>query len=132
MTKQMSSETIQSIIALLAQKHSYSRISKSESVSKAFISKVVSSLAQQGISLNEAMKLDEKSLRDLMYPTKSNKFAPINFESIEQELKKPSVTMLMLYGHYKSSIESGKFYSYSSFCRLFKNWLEDRPMAKIL
>lgn len=130
MAKQMSSVKIQSIIALLAQKHSYSRICKLESVSKGFISKVVSTLAQQGISLEEAVQLDEKSLHDLMYPAKPNELAPMNFESIEQELKKPSVTMSMLYEHYKSSIETGRFYSYSSFCRLFKNWLGDKAYGK--
>ncbi len=64
----------------------------------------------------------DKNLEEALFPIESghNEYEFPDFESIRKELSKKGVTLLLLWGEYKTS--NIKYCCYSQFCRLYKEW----------
>ena len=80
----------------------------------------------QGLSLSEALELDDASLGELIDPCRGadpDRYVTLLelFPMCQQELKRPGVTRAVLWGEYRALHPGG--YNYSQFCYHYRQWL---------
>lgn len=103
-------------------KKSHREIGKVLNISKNTVTTYVSRIGAAGInSIGQVNELSDEKLKDIIFPSKSEKkYPPVNFDYYHKELKRPYVTLRLLW---EEEIEKNpNFYSYSHLSLLYKAW----------
>jgi len=99
------------------------QIARSLSLSRSTVSDYLARTRIAGLSWPLPEDLDEPSLEALVFPEKPTlnvRIPEIDFAWVHRELRKKSVTLLLLWQEYKSEHVEG--YQYSRFCDLYRRW----------
>jgi transposase len=101
------------------------KIAKSTGLSQGAVSNYLRNANRAGLSWPLPEGLDNAALDRLLFPPQkpANQcvFAPLNFQDLNTELRKPSVTLQLLWEEYQGANPRGS-YGYSQFCHLFRQW----------
>lgn len=90
--------------------------------SKSSVANVLNKAKTTGLTLSELLNLEDKTLVAKLYPPappSQDKIEP-NLEYIYQELKKPGVTLMLLWEEYKSKHPDGLMYT--QFCERYRSF----------
>jgi transposase len=99
------------------------QIARSLCIAHSTVSEVLKRFAQAELSWPLTNSLDEAGLEARLYPInpQANPNHPQpNFAFIHQELRRPNVTLALLWNEYKVLHPLG--YQYSQFCELYRGW----------
>jgi len=102
-------------------KFSNDRISECCGLSKTSIKRYFRKFKDSGITWPLSEEITDEILEQNLFPKSSGKKPAVinlNYEYIFQELKKPDVTLALLWEEYKSENPNG--YGYSQFCSLYR------------
>ena len=131
MTKKTVMETIKIVLNGLKERHSYRQIEKEACVSHGFVGKVCRLVSEAGKTAAEVLALDDKSIRDIIYPPSNKRRREPNWDVVlSQKALVRKATALQLYDRYCAEDEDSLKYSYSSFCRLLSIKLREQKRAK--
>ena len=101
------------------------KIAKSTGLSQGAVSNYLRNAGRAGLSWPLPEGLDDAALDRLLFPPQKPAaqcvFAPLNFQDLNSELRKPSVTLQLLWEEYQGANPQGA-YGYSQFCHLFRQW----------
>ena len=100
-----------------------SSISRSCNCSRNTVKEVLRRVKEKGLSWPLPEDMTETKLMELIYPSaaKSTVRKPEpEFDHIHQELKKPNVSLTLLWTEYKDSYPKGL--GYSQFCERYRRW----------
>lgn len=113
---------------------SYNEVGRALKISKSVVGKYVSLAKVAGVDCAVAEGLDDAELESRLYrpavPRSSHQLAP-DFGLIHQELKRPGVTLMLLWEEYASGNEQA--YKYTSFCVKYREFAktQTRSMRQI-
>jgi transposase len=99
------------------------QIGRSLQIAHSTVGDVLTRFSQAGLSWPLPEELDEAMLEAKLYPKEvlvSPKRPQPDFAYIYQELRRPSVTLQLLWNEYKQLYPEG--YQYSQFCELYRQW----------
>jgi transposase len=99
------------------------QIGRSLRIAHSTVGEVLTRFSQAGLSWPLPEDLDEVMLEAKLYPKEisvSPKRPQLDFSFIYQELRRPSVTLQLLWNEYKQLHPEG--YQYSQFCELYRQW----------
>ena len=91
-------------------------------ISKSAVASTLSKAKATGLRFDELLSLEDKALVAKLYPpipTSKEKDEP-NLEYVYQELKKPNVTLMLLWEEYKSKHPNGLMYT--QFCERYREF----------
>lgn len=126
--KRTAMDRIREIIRLhLNQKLSYREISEQQKVGKSTIGEIISEFRKSGISYSDFEKMSDHVYLEILEKEKKKKCEKYDnltelFEYVDEELKRPGVTLTILHKEYKELEPEG--YEYSRFCYHYKTWLK--------
>ncbi len=102
---------------------SYGQVARAIGISKATVGKFVSQARAAGVDWATAQCLSDEQLEARLYrppvPRASHHLTP-DFARIHQELKRPGVTLMLLWEEYYAQAEQA--YKYTSFCVKYRAW----------
>lgn len=79
-------------------------------------------------SYKQVVELDDEQLKSMIFPSKGgHKVIPIDFNYFYQEVKKPHVTLQLLWQ--EEFAKNPDFYSYSHFCSMYKKWRKNLDIS---
>lgn len=117
---------IENVLRLHARGLSTRRISLAAGVSKTSVIEYLRRAAAAGLSWPLPDGLDERALERLLFPppasAKEREFTEPNWALVHRELKRPGVTLALLWDEYRGQHPSG--YGYSAFCIHYRRWAE--------
>lgn len=103
---------------------SFHKIAQSASVSSSTVSEVLVRVKNTGLEWSVLLELDEEKLKAMLYPPVKRKHAEYgpepDYKFMYYELRKKSVTLLLLWEEYIQEYPGG--YRYSYFCELYQKW----------
>ena len=104
---------------------SYNEVSRALKISKSAVGKYVSLARVAGVDWVVAQTLSDEELEARLYrpplPRSSYQLTP-DFAAVHQELKRPGVTLQLLWEEYAASNELA--YKYTSFCVKYRAWAQ--------
>ena len=117
---------------------SYNEVGRALKISKSAVGKYVSLARVAGVDWAIAQTLDDDALQARLYrpalPRSSHQLAP-DFALVHQELKRPGVTLMLLWEEYATGLgEKGALaYKYTSFCIKYREFAlrQQRSMRQI-
>lgn len=124
---------LKQILRLLSQSYPLKAIQRQSGVSRNTVKGYIRTLEAKGISIENAIQLEDKELDYLLrtpikYEAERHKdFCP-RLDNLQDELKKPHVTKQVLWEEYKRDNPQG--YQYSRFC--YYLYLNDRSQHAVL
>ncbi|MBV8035530.1 MAG: IS21 family transposase, partial [Pelomonas sp.] len=102
---------------------SYNEVGRALKISKSVVGKYVSLAKVAGVDCAVADSLSDEALEALLYrpalPRSSHQLAP-DFGVVHQELKRPGVTLMLLWEEYASA--NPLAYKYTSFCIKYREF----------
>lgn len=124
---------LKQLIQFLKQGYPLKGISRNLGISRNTIKGYIRNLEHQGISLDEAMLLDDQRLDHLLrfparHEARRHMELMLKLDSLQKELKDPHVTRQLLWEEYKREQPTG--YNYSRFCYYLQ--LYDRSQQAVL
>jgi len=103
---------------------SFHKIAHSLSVSSSTVSEVMVRAKNTGLEWPVLHEMDEEKLKAVLYPSVNRKHAEYgpepDYKYVYLELRKKSVTLLLLWEEYIQEYPGG--YRYSYFCELYQKW----------
>jgi transposase len=120
-------EKIREILKLsLEQKMSLRSVSSATGVSKTTVGEYLLEFKRSGLPYEELSKLSDDLLSSLFensncVSNKKYEELSVEFEGYEKELKRPGVTLYLLWEEYKNKHPEG--FSYSRFCHHYMMWM---------
>ena len=112
----------------------YSEVARALKLSKSVVGKYVSLARVAGVDWAVAQTLTDVELEGRLYrppvPRASDQLAP-DFAAIHHELKRPGVTLMLLWEEYASG--NAQAYKYTSFCIKYRAWAQSlkRSMRQV-
>jgi transposase len=104
---------------------SYNEVGRALKISKSVVGKYVSLARVAGVDWAVAQTLTDDELEDRLYrpplPRSSYQLTP-DFAAVHQELKRPGVTLQLLWEEYAAANELA--YRYTSFCVKYRAWAQ--------
>jgi transposase len=104
---------------------SYNEVSRALKISKSVVGKYVSLARLRGVDWALAQTLSDEELEAWLYrpplPRSSFQLTP-DFAAVHQELKRPGVTLQLLWEEYAAANELA--YKYTSFCVKYRAWAQ--------
>jgi transposase len=106
---------------------SYNAVASALKLSKSVVGKYVGLARLHGVDWEVAQTLSDEELQARLYrpalPRSSDQLTP-DFAAIHQELKRPGVTLQLLWEEYTSALaaQSEPAYKYTSFCVKYRAW----------
>ena len=121
------------ILRLSSLKLSSREIMKILPHSKTTILDVIKRAKVAGLSIPVPSDVSDDKLKELLYPKEefvSDRKQP-NFEYIHKELKKPNVTLMLLWGEYADvcSVSNEIPYMYSQFCNMYRLYAQKNNLV---
>ena len=111
----------------------YSEVARALKLSKSAVGKYVSQARVAGVDWAVAQTLTDVELEGRLYrppvPRASDHLAP-DFAAIHQELKRPGVTLMLLWEEYAQG--NALAYKYTSFCVKYRAWAQTVDFRAIL
>lgn len=124
------------ILALSREGHSGRWIAKYLNISRNTVAKTLAAEQQHSVSDAELAALCETDLHRHLFPEKQAKanYGVPHLEYIHKELKRPGVTLAILWEEYKAGCSaSGQTpYQYSRFCDLYRDYVRDKGLTMVL
>ena len=115
---------IEDVLRLHARGLSTRRISLATGVGKTTVIEYLRRAGTAGVSWPLPQGLDEAALERLLFPppppSKGRQIAEPNWAAIHRELKRPGVTLALLWDEYRGGHPEG--YGYSAFCEHYRRW----------
>lgn len=115
---------IEDVLRLQARGLSTRRISLATGVGKTTVIEYLRRAGTAGVSWPLPEGLDEAALERLLFPppppSKGRQIAEPNWAAIHRELKRPGVTLALLWDEYRGGHPEG--YGYSAFCEHYRRW----------
>lgn len=109
---------------------SHREIARLQSTSKDTVNTYVSRAEVAGIvSIEILNQTSDDALYEIIFPhpIKTGKAIGIDYDWIHKELARPNVTLMLLWK--ELSAKSEKFYQYSRFCELYREWEKSREIT---
>ena len=125
-TEKISMRRIQLVLRLAYEsKLGRNKIVKATGMSRGSVTSYLTRAAKAGLSWPLPEDLDDAALDRLLFPPQTPAsqcvFAPLDHPTLHLELKKPGVTLQLLWEEYRSNHPEGA-YRYSQFCYHFRQW----------
>lgn len=115
---------IEDVLRLHARGLSTRRISLATGVGKTTVIEYLRRATTAGLSWPLPAGLDEAALERLLFPppppAKGRRFAEPDWAAVHRELKRPGVTLALLWDEYRGRHPDG--YGYSAFCEHYRRW----------
>lgn len=115
---------IKNVLRLHAAGRSTRQIGLSVGVGRSTVAEYLRRAEAAGVSWPMAEGLDEAVLEKQLFPPipspKDRRFAEPDWAAIHRELKRPSVTLSLLWDEYRGAHPDG--YAYSAFCLHYRRW----------
>ena len=115
---------IEDVLRLHARGLSTRRISLATGVGKTTVIEYLRRATTAGLSWPLSAGLDEAALERLLFPppppAKGRQFAEPDWAEVHRELKRPGVTLALLWDEYRGGHPEG--YGYSAFCEHYRHW----------
>jgi transposase len=115
---------IEDVLRLHAQGLSTRRMSLATGVGKTTVIEYLRRAAKAGVSWPLPEGLDEAGLERLLFPppppAKGRQFVEPDWAATHRELKRPGVTLALLWDEYRGQHPDG--YGYSAFCEHYRRW----------
>lgn len=115
---------IEEVLRLHARGLSTRRISLATGVGKTTVIEYLRRATTAGLSWPLPAGLDEAALERLLFPppppAKGRRFAEPDWAAVHRELKRPGVTLALLWDEYRGGHPAG--YGYSAFCDHYRRW----------
>ncbi len=115
---------IEDVLRLHAQGFSTRRMSLATGVGKTTVIEYLRRAATAGVSWPLSEGLDEAALERLLFPpaslSKDRQFVDPDWAATHRELKRPGVTLALLWDEYRGQHPDG--YGYSAFCEHYRRW----------
>ncbi len=98
-------------------------------ISKSAVASTLTKAKETGLRFDELLSLEDKALVAKLYPSTptSKEKAEPNLEYIYQELKKPNVTLMLLWEEYKSKYPNGLMYT--QFCERYRDFKKSNQIT---
>ena len=116
---------IEDVLRLHARGLSTRRISLATGVGKTTVIEYLRRAGRAGLSWPLPEGLDEAALERLLFPpplpSKGRQLAEPDWAAIHRELKRPGVTLALLWDEYRGQHPYG--YGYSAFCEHYRRWV---------
>ncbi len=124
-TKELSMRKIKEILRLSLKCHRPNReIARSCAISHSTVGRYLEQAGKMQLKYEQIAEMDEASLRRMLKDEKviqsKNPYPQPDWNYIHQELKKRSVTLLLLWQEYKAVHPEG--YQSTQFCELYRRW----------
>lgn len=111
-------------------RRSHSEIAASCTISPATVSDYLRRFQCSGMTWDEASRLSDGDLESRLFRVKESRVpasrVPIDFGWVHRELRRPGVTLNLLWGEYTAAARSDGTsavpYGYSQFCELYRLW----------
>lgn len=122
--KNLSIMSISDVLKGLSENQSYRKVSQQSGVSKSSVARVANKLSTTGITPEQALKMSEAELLELFQPPATTVNIDPDWDDIHKTFTKTKLTLLQLYDVYFNRNRSVGVatYTYSSFCRRYKEW----------
>lgn len=122
--KNLSITSIIEILTGLSQGLSYRKIQQQYGASKSSVARIATKLSSATISATQALKLTDSELQELIYPSEETTNIDPDWDKIHKKVTTTKLTLLQLYeAYFESNHATGlETYTYSSFCRRYKEW----------
>lgn len=103
-------------------KMNQSQVSRALSLARSTVQDYLKRFSQQGMRWEDVVHLSDEELGRLLFPKETDKprRAMLDFDYIHNELKRPGVTLQLLWEEYISGQPDG--YRYSQFCKYYRKW----------
>ncbi|MBL9060375.1 MAG: IS21 family transposase [Mangrovicoccus sp.] len=115
---------IEDVLRLHARGLSTRRISLASGVGKTTVIEYLRRAGRAGLSWPLPAGLDEAALERRLFPppppAKGRQFAEPDWAAVHRELKRPGVTLALLWDEYRGQHPDG--YGYSAFCEHYRRW----------
>lgn len=115
---------IEDVLRLHAQGMSTRRIALATGVGKTTVIEYLRRAAVAGLSWPLPEGLDEEALERRVFPppppSQDRQFAAADWAMVHRELKRPGVTLALLWDEYRGQHPDG--YGYSAFCEHYRRW----------
>lgn len=122
-TERLSMRKIKEILRLHAAGHSQHQISRSCGLARSTVAQYLQRAAAAGVQWPLPESLDEATLEQQLFPSPStatpSRGIP-DWVRVHQELRRPGVTLWLLWQEYKTGYPEG--YQYTWFCRQYRAW----------
>src|SRR5512147_1493638 len=122
-TERLSMRKIKEILRLHAAGHSQHQISRSCGLARSTVAQYLQRAAAAGIQWPLPESLDEAALEQQLFPSSTtatpSRGIP-DWACVHQELRRPGVTLWLLWQEYKTGYPEG--YQYTWFCRQYRAW----------
>lgn len=122
--RRLSMRMIKDVLRLHAAGRSARQIGPSVGVGRSTIAEYLRRAEAAGLSWPMADALDDATLEQRLFPPlpspKQRQFAEPDWASLHQELKRPGVTLALLWDEYRGQHPDG--YAYSAFCHHYRHW----------
>ena len=116
---------IEDVLRLHAQGMSTRRIALATGVGKTTVIEYLRRAAVAGLSWPLPEGLDEEALERRVFPppppSQDRQFAAADWAMVHRELKRPGVTLALLWDEYRGQHPDG--YGYSAFCEHYRRWV---------
>lgn len=120
--ERLSMRKIKEVLRLAALGHSRRAIGRSVGISHSTVGLYLRTLQQAGFTPESAQRLPEAELEARLFPPPDlDAERPVpSWPEIERELRRPGVTLQLLWYEHKQAHPNG--HQYSQFCQLFRTW----------
>jgi transposase len=120
--ERLSMRKIKEVLRLAALGHSRRAIGRSAGISHSTVGLYLEAVQSAGLTVDEAQEFSEVELEARLFPPpESTVQRPLpEWREIERELRRPGVTLQLLWYEHKQANPSG--HQYSQFCTLFRHW----------
>ena len=116
MTRKIAMTTVRTVLNLLSNGLSYSKIRRKTGTSKGFINKVA---AASRPDFEAFSKLSDEEIHETLYPKSRNSRAEPDWDEVNHLLQQKHMTLQLVFDEYCQKNTGKKLYSYSSFCRRY-------------
>lgn len=123
MTRKVAMTTVRTVLNLLSNGLSYSKIRRKTGASKGFINKVAAAARPD---FEAFLKLSDEEIHERLYPKSRNSRTEPDWEEVNHLLQKKHMTLQLVFDEYRQKNTGQKLYSYSSFCRRYADMKPDR------
>ena len=123
------------ILELLQTPMSQRQIINTRHISSKSITAVCNRAAELGISYKDVVDKDDDEVYTLFFPEKFQKetvYAPVDYEYVHNELKKPGVTLKLLWQEHKDDPKGGIPVGYTKFCDDYAQYVEQNNLTNHL
>ena len=119
---------IKDVLRLHAAGRSARQIGPSVGVGRSTVAEYLRRAEVAGLCWPLPEGLDEEALERLLFPppppAKDRQFAEADWAAVHRELKRPGVTLALLWDEYRGRHPDG--YGYSAFCEHYRRWPQPR------